>query len=152
MKNLINTGCLLLGLIGVQAALAGECGTPVTEAEAQAAEDMRYAAQTGDNFAAMQKLFGEDLVYVHSSTVIDNKASYIDSMRSGTVKYRVMRRSEVTVRTYDCLALITGKANFDVTVKGEDRTAELRFHSIWAKRAKGLEFISWQATRLPPKP
>ncbi len=152
MHKLINAGCLLLGLIGGQAAVAGECGAPVTEAEALAAEDLRYAAQTGDDFVAMQKLYGEDLVYVHSSTLIDNKASYIDSMHSGAVKYRVMRRSDVTVRTYDCLALISGKANFDVTVKGQDLAVELRFHSIWAKRAKGLEFISWQATRVPPKP
>jgi Domain of unknown function (DUF4440) len=152
MNKLINAGCLLLGLIGGSAAWAGECATPVTEVEAQSAEDLRYAAQTGDDFAAMHKLFGEDLVYAHSSTLLDNKASYIESMRSGAVKYRVMRRSDVTVRTYDCLALITGKANFEVTVKGQDITAELRFHSIWAKRANGLEFISWQATRVPPKP
>jgi Domain of unknown function (DUF4440) len=152
MNKIKSAGCLLIGLIAGQAAWAAECSAPVAEAEALAAEDMRYAAQTGEDFAAMQKLFGEDLVYVHSSTVIDNKASYIDSMRSGAVKYRVMRRSDVTVRTYDCVALITGKGNFDVTVKGQDISVELRFHSIWAKRAKGLEFISWQATRVPPKP
>jgi len=27
---------------------------------------------------------------------------------------------------------------------------EIRFHSIWAKRSQGLEFISWEATRTPP--
>jgi hypothetical protein len=132
-------------------AVAGECGGPASADEALAAEDARYAAQTGNDFAAMQRLFGADLVYTHSSAVVDTKASYIDSMQSGTVKYRVMRRSDVTVRTYGCIAIISGQGNFDVTVKGQDMAVELRFHSIWAKRDKGLEFISWQATRVPPK-
>ena len=147
---------LLLGLAvfgtGVaRTAMAEECGGPVSADEALASEDARYAAQTGDDFGAMQKLFANDLVYIHSSAVVDGKASYIDSMKSGTVKYRVMRRSDVTVRTYGCVAIISGLANFDVTVKGQDMAVEIRFHSIWAKRDNGLEFISWEATRTPPK-
>jgi hypothetical protein len=47
--------------------------------------------------------------------------------------------------------MITGLANFDVTNKGQDISVELRFHSIWAKRAAGLQFVSWEATRVPPK-
>ena len=131
--------------------MAGDCGGPVTEDEAVAAEDARYAAQTGDDFGSMQKLFGDDLVYIHSSAVVDTKASYIDTLKAGTVKYRVMRRSDVTVRTFGCVAIITGLANFDVTVKGQDLAVEIRFHSIWAKRDNGLEFISWEATRTPAK-
>jgi len=99
----------------------------------------------------MQKLFGEDLVYIHSSAVVDNKATYTDSMKSGTVKYRVMRRSDVTVRTYGCIAILSGLGNFDVTVKGQDLAVEIRFHSIWAKRDNGLQFVSWEATRTPAK-
>jgi hypothetical protein len=150
LKGLL-AGCGILAMMASGAVFAEECGGPVTADEAQAAEDARYAAQMGDDFAAMDKLFGRDLVYIHSSAVVDDKASYIDSMRSGNVKYRVMRRSDVTVRTYGCLALITGLANFDVTVKGQDLSVEIRFHSIWAKRDNGLEFISWEATRTPPK-
>ncbi|HVY07297.1 MAG TPA: nuclear transport factor 2 family protein [Burkholderiales bacterium] len=149
-------GWLLLGLAmlatgAARTAQAGDCGGPVTADEAQAAEDARYAAQMGDDYGALQKLIGNDLVYIHSSAVVDTKASYIDSLKSGTVKYRVMRRSDVTVRTYGCIAIISGLGNFDVTVKGQDLAVEIRFHSIWAKRDNGLEFISWEATRTPAK-
>ena len=144
-------GFAILSVTGAMPALAGDCGGPVTADEALAAEDARYAAQMGDDYGALQKLLGNDLVYVHSSAVVDTKASYIDSMKSGTVKYRVMRRSDVTVRTYGCVAIISGLGNFDVTVKGQDMAVEIRFHSIWAKRDNGLEFISWEATRTPVK-
>jgi len=144
-------GFAILGLAAVNSASAGDCGGPVTADEALASEDARYAAQTGDDFAAMQKLIGDDLVYIHSSAVVDSKTSYIDSMKSGAVKYRVMRRSDVTVRTYGCIAIISGLGNFDVTVKGQDLAVEIRFHSIWAKRDHGLQFVSWEATRTPVK-
>ncbi len=60
----------------------------VTVDDALAAEAARYAAQTANDFAAMERLFGDDLVYIHSSTAIDTKASFIESIRSGAVRYR----------------------------------------------------------------
>ena len=103
----------------------------------------------GDDFAAMDKLFSPALVYIHSSSVLDNKASYIESMRSGAVKYKVMRRSEVTVRNHGCIAIINGIGNYDVRVKENDINVVLRFTSIWQKTDAGLQFVSWQSTRMP---
>src|SRR5512147_1652840 len=144
-------GCAILGVTAAGPAMAEDCGGPVTADEALASEDARYAAQMSDDFGALQKLLGDDLVYIHSSAVVDSKASYLESMKSGAVKYRIMRRSDVTVRTYGCVAIISGLGNFDVTVKGQDIAVEIRFHSIWAKRDHGLQFISWEATRTPSK-
>jgi len=144
-------GLAILGVTAASPAMAEDCGGPISADEALASEDARYAAQTGDDFGALQKLLGDDLVYIHSSAVVDSKTSYIESMKSGAVKYRVMRRSDVTVRTYGCIAIISGLGNFDVTVKGQDVAVEIRFHSIWARRDHGLQFISWEATRTPAK-
>lgn len=124
---------------------------PITADEAVKAEDARYAAQMGNDFAAMERLIADDLVYIHSSSVVDNKKTYIESMRTGAVKYRVMRRSDVTARTFGCVATLTGLGNFDVTVNDKEMTVEIRFHAIWAKRDGKVQFISWQATRLPAK-
>ena len=100
----------------------------------------------------MQKLFGNDLTYNRSSAAVDDKAAYIEGMRSGRVKYRKMtRNNDVKTRTCGGLALITGTAVFEVTSARQDRTVPLRFHAIWAKRPSGLEFVSWQSTRIPPR-
>ena len=153
LKLLLRTlyGLAILAVISSGAAFAEDCSGSITADEALRGEDTRYAAQTGRDFAALQQLIGDDLVYIHSSAIVDNKASYIDTQRAGTVIYRTMRRSDVTVRTYGCLAMITGLANFDVTNKGQDISVELRFHSVWAKRAAGVQFVSWEATRVPPR-
>jgi hypothetical protein len=119
----------------------------ITEQEALVAEQARYAAQMGNDFAAMERMFGDDLVYMHSSTVVDTKTSFIESMRSGAVKYRNMTRGEVKVRTFGSVAIITGNGVFEVTARGQDLRLDLLFTVVWAKRDGRLQFVSWQATR-----
>ncbi|MEO8157592.1 MAG: nuclear transport factor 2 family protein [Betaproteobacteria bacterium] len=126
---------------------AQECSGTITVEEAMQAEDARFKAQMGGDGAAMKKLFGDDLVYIHSSTVVDTKQSFIESITSGNVKYRSMSRGESKVRTYGAVAIVTGSAKFEVTVKGENRTLDLLYHAVWAKRLAGTQFISWQATK-----
>ena len=123
----------------------------ITEAEALQAEQARYAAQMANDFAAMERLFGDDLVYIHSSTSVDTKASFIESMRSGAVRYRTMTRGDVKVRCYGSVAIITGQGSFEVTARGQELRLDLLFPAVWAKRANGVQFVSWQATRLPAK-
>jgi len=140
----------MLGLGFAGAAWAQECTGTVTADEAMKAETARYAAQTTNDFAAMEKLFGNDLTYNHSSAASDDKAKYIDAMKSGRTKYRKMTpNGDVRTRTYGCIAIITGTAVYEVTAGGQDRTVPLRFTAIWAKRPSGLEFVSWQSTGIP---
>ena len=140
-----------LAAMSSSTAFAEACSGTISAEEALRGEDARYAAQTGRDFAGLQQLIGDDLIYIHSSAIVDDKAAYIESQRAGTVIYRTMKRSDVTVRTYGCLAIITGQGNFDVTLKGQDISVEIRFHSVWAKRAEAVQFVSWEATRVPPK-
>src|ERR1700722_9698313 len=121
----------------------------ITAEEALKAEDARFAAQTGGDFAAMERMFGDDLVYVHSSGDLDDKTGFIEAQRSRAVVYRTMQRSETKVRVYGPVAIVTGRGKFDVTVKGEERTVNILFHSIWVKRGGAARFISWHAAAAP---
>ena len=100
----------------------------------------------------MARLFADDLVYVHSSGAVDGKDSYIQRQRSNALRYRAMRRSDVKVRVYGCVAIITGAGNFEVTVNGKESAVSLLFHSIWAKTDSGVQFVSWEFTPAPAKP
>ena len=142
----------MLGLVAAAATSAEDCSGAITADEAMKAETARHAAQTSNDFAAMEKLLGNDLTYNHSSAATDGKATYIEAMRSGRTKYRKMTpNSDVKTRTYGCLAIITGTAVYEVTSGGQDRSVPLRFTAIWAKRPSGLEFVSWQSTGIPPR-
>lgn len=143
----------IAALAAVGSASAEECSGAITADEALKAEHARYAAQTSDDYAAMQKLFGDDLSYTHSSAVTDNKASYIERMRSGVTKYRkITPDNDLKTRIYGCVAVITGTAMYEVTSSGGPvRTLPLSFTAVWAKRSSGIEFVSWQSTGIPPK-
>ncbi len=143
---------IILGPLAAGSVAAQNCAGTITAEEALQAESARYAAQTNNDYAAMERLFGNDLTYNHSSAATDDKASYINSMRSGGVKYKKMApNSDTKTRTFGCLAIITGTAVYDVTVGTQDRIIPLRYTTIWAKRASGPEFVSWQSTGIPPK-
>ena len=145
-------GYLILEVVASGTASAEECSGAITAEEALRAEDARYAAQIANDFVAMEQMFGQDLVYIRSlDGAVADKRAYIESMRSGTVKYRAMRRNDVRVRTYGCLATITGYFELEATVRGADLSEHVRFHSLWAKRGEGVQFVSWQSTRVPPK-
>jgi len=118
----------------------------ITVAEALQAEDARYDAQIENDLDALEQLIGKELVYIHSSSVQDSKASFIESLRSEKVIYHSMERSDTKVRTFGNVAIVTGKAVFEVTARGRDKTLNLLFHSVWAKRETGVQFVSWQAT------
>ena len=140
----------LITLVAAGIAMAQDCSGTITADETMKAELARYAAQTSNDFAAMEKLFGADLVYNHSSAASDDKTRYIDGMRSGRTKYRTMTpNADVKTRTFGCLGIITGTAVYEVTAGGQDRTVPLRFTAIWAKRPSGIEFVSWQSTGIP---
>jgi len=55
----------------------------------------------------------------------------------------------VTVRNFGCIAIINGIGNYEVLFKGNDLKVGLRFTSIWQKTNDGLQFVSWQSTRIP---
>ncbi len=65
-------------------ASAEECSGAITAEEALRAKGARYPAQIANDFAAMERMFGEDLVYIRSvDGASADKRAYIESMRSG---------------------------------------------------------------------
>lgn len=126
---------------------AQDCTGAITTEDAMKAEMARYAAQTSDDFAALGKMLGGDLAYNHSSGAMDDKQKYIENLRAGRPKFRkITLNSDVTTRTYGCVAIISGMTVYEVTAGGQDRKAPLRFTAVWVKRPSGLEFVSWQST------
>lgn len=114
-----------------------------------ALEDRRFAAQIGADEAALNELLAADLRYTHSNAVVDTKESYIASITSGTVVYRDARRTEVEVHLSDGAAIVTGRAELDITARGADRTIAARYTAVWAEVGGTWQFVAWQSTPYP---
>ncbi len=147
MRNsLAATGVALLLTMG--AAWAQPAATPAAKA-VEAAELARFKAQTTNDFTALGQLLGDDLVYTHSSAAVDDKTTYIESMRSGTVKYESIEPRDMKIRMYGTTAVITGAGRFRVNARGQALDNQLRFTDVWVLRDGRWQMVSWQSTRLP---
>ncbi len=144
------TTLLVLAAVLPGAALACEPGQVM--AEVLGADAERYKAMENRDLATLSRYLGDDLIYTHSSALVDSKDSYVESLRSGKVVYKQTRRSDLRVSPYGCTAVLTGRGDFSVTVDGKDIEVQLRFTNVWVKNPEGWQMVAWEATRIPPKP
>ena len=121
------------------------------EKEILALEDKRCAAMTGRDADALAALLHDELVYTHSSAAVDDKAKYIDAIRSGRTRYHSIKRAEQRVRGYGDTALVTGRAEIEVDVNGQHKSLRLRYLDAWTRTPQGWKFVAWQSTAIAPK-
>ena len=114
-----------------------------------ALEDRRYAAAVADDYAALDELLSDRLVYTHSNASVDTKASFIESLRSGRLKYRAIRRLEENITLYNDTAIISSHVNLDITAAGADRTINARATIVWVRDGDAWRFAAWQSTPVP---
>ena len=61
-------------------------------------ESRRYQAMIDSDVAALQELLADEMIYTHSSSVVDDKTSYVGGFRTGKWNYRKVERPEETNR------------------------------------------------------
>ncbi|HWM43870.1 MAG TPA: nuclear transport factor 2 family protein [Burkholderiales bacterium] len=121
----------------------------MSEQEILGLEDKRFAAMVARDFAVLDKLVHEELLYTHSSGVTDGKASWLESMKSGKVKYRSASCSERQVRFFGEVALIRGRAAIEVDIGGQPKALRLLFLNAWTLTPQGWKFAAWQSCPQP---
>lgn len=112
-------------------------------------QDQRLAAMTAGDYGKLASLIHDALIYTHTHSGVDDKASWLASMTSGKVNYKTAKTSERKVRIYGDSGLITGAAVMDVVVGGQPKTLRLRFLEVWTRTAQGWKFVAWQSTSMP---
>jgi ketosteroid isomerase-like protein len=81
-------------------------------------EDKRYAAMCSGDFAALEAMLHDELLYTHSSGLTDTKATWLTSLRSGKTKYKSAACSDRRVRLAGDTALVTGRAAIEAEING----------------------------------
>lgn len=140
--RVIVTAAVLLALAGV-----GLRAQPPTEQAVRLIEDRRIKAMIDDDFATLDAVLADDLTYTHSNGVVDTKASYVETLRSGKTKYQTIERLPSVVRLYGNTAIITGTAT--VGLRGQAAPFTLRYTLAYVMRDGQWRMVAWQSTRLP---
>jgi ketosteroid isomerase-like protein len=125
--------------------------TASVTAELLALEQERRRALVEEDYSHVADLFADDLVYVHTTGLVQGKAAYLDYARS-VVEYLDIERGELLIRFYgQHLAVMTGtqcntlrKRGGDQSIRGEGFATQ-----VWACGAQGWQITSFHGTRAP---
>lgn len=112
-------------------------------------EKQRFDAQVSRNYDVLEKVLANDLVYNHSNGNVDNKQSFIQSLRDGKFRYEQVDVSEQKVRLYGNTAIVNGFCTVKATSNGEPVVLKLRYTDAYVRSGKQWQLITWQSLRLP---
>ena len=118
-------------------------------AEIEAVEARRRQALVDKNFTQLADTLGEDLLYVHSSAVSEDKALYLKKLTEGHYSYSALKSLRRAHRVFGDIVVADGDLEIHVRVGGADKVVSSRYLQVWARRAGGWKMISWQSTPIP---
>jgi ketosteroid isomerase-like protein len=113
------------------------------------ADARRCTATIAKDAATLRELFGDDLLYVHSSATAEDKALYIERACTGFYDYQGITQLRRNFRIFGDMALVDGDARIQVVVKSGAKDFVTRYLQVWARRNGGWQMVSWQSTPLP---
>ncbi|HEV7517713.1 MAG TPA: nuclear transport factor 2 family protein, partial [Thermoanaerobaculia bacterium] len=107
----------------------------------------RFEIMVKGDAALLERLLAEDLTYVHSTGIVDTKASFLQSLTAGKLRYLALNPSEVAVRVLGtAAAVVTGRADIKVLANGKEISFPARFTSVYAKHHGRWRLAAWQST------
>lgn len=113
-------------------------------------EDARFAAMVSADAAAMAIWFADDLRYVHSTGLVEDRAQLIDSIASGRAKYVAVTPAErEVVRLAADAALVRGRGRFQVAANGVLLDLQIRYLAVYGQQDGRWRLRSWQSLRIP---
>ncbi|MGA0555539.1 nuclear transport factor 2 family protein [Larkinella sp. VNQ87] len=141
MKSFIFFCCLLTAPFAYAQSSADEKTVLAVEKE-------RFDAQVTKNYAVLEKVLGDDLMYNHSNGNQDGKQSYIQSLKDGKQSYEAIDIQEQKVHLYGNTAVISGICLVKATNNGQTINSKLRYTDVYVKKGKQWQMVAWQSLRL----
>ncbi|MFN3322365.1 MAG: nuclear transport factor 2 family protein [Bryobacteraceae bacterium] len=116
--------------------------------EIRKAEEAWVTAITKNDGAAMGRILSDDLVYAHSTGLVESKREYIAALSSGNQKYAAVTYEDTNIRTYGDTAVVNAKVRMTGTTKGQPFDNRLLMMHVWVKQQGQWRLVAHQTTRL----
>ncbi len=131
---------------------------PLSEARSIETEILRLDTARIDailksDLKALERLFSDDMVYIHSNGRIDTKKGYLTTLASGNLNYVTLRydgASRVALAGPDT-AIVTGKANIETKNRAGQATQRvLTTTTVYVRAGPDWRVASYQGTPIQP--
>ena len=140
-------GLIVAATLVMFAAGGAEAGD--TEESVLAAQDQRFALTAGGDLDELEAMLTDDMNYTHSHSGVDTKAQFLETLRSGQVRYVSIEPEERAVRVYGDAAVVQGVAHLLVKVPDRDIDVRLRFTELYVRQDGAWKLALWHSTKVP---
>ena len=152
MNRLLPLLLLLFTVLGVSVLAQPSSAGSKDENAVREVEDAIAAATDKNDFAALEKLWADDYIFVNPAGIIQTKADRIELFRSGRLKLESYSRDEETIRISGQTAIVIYRS----IVKGQrgnlDISSQRRVTTILQKRRGRWTVIGQQSTPIVTAP
>ncbi|MBC7925971.1 MAG: nuclear transport factor 2 family protein [Bryobacteraceae bacterium] len=121
-----------------------------SESDIRKAEETWAAAVKAGDRTGLAAMLSDDLIYTHSSGVVEDKGQYLDKLKTGSQKYTGIDYSGMKIRSWhgntgvvNTMARMTGATSgvpFDNTVF---------LQHVWVKQGSMWKLVAHQTTKKP---
>jgi hypothetical protein len=111
-----------------------------------AVDQWKQAVITKDR-VGLDRIFDDDLSYGHTTGEVLDKPQSIDRVLSSKNTYTSIDLSDISIRVYGRIALITAKLAFHITVDGKETVSSLSGIDVWIQRQGHWRLLARQLTR-----
>ena len=121
----------------------------VSEAAVREAELQRCRALVEGDFDTIAALIRDDVVHVHATGMIDDKAAYLDGLKN-RIRFEQADRRELKIRVFGDTAVATGLLDQGIVNRQTGKRTDATFTTtqVWVKGDSGWLQVSFHASRL----
>jgi len=110
------------------------------------ADARRRAAIISGDVEVLTALLSDRMIWTHSSGKVDDKASFLEGLASGSVKYIRLDVEDVTVLQQLDVFILHGTLLGLASRAGVEKSLRNRFLSVWQQHKDGFQMLAWQST------
>ncbi|MGP8246955.1 MAG: nuclear transport factor 2 family protein [Bryobacteraceae bacterium] len=119
------------------------------DADIRAAEKTWSKAILAKDTSTLEKLLADDLIYAHSTGIVDTKSTYLAKIAGGGLKYEAVDFESMTVKPYGDTAVMFAHMRIrGINQNGPFNDRLLMMH-VWRKSGKDWQLVAHQTTKVP---
>lgn len=112
-------------------------------------EQRRCEAMLAGDVLTLKDLLSEQVAYVHSTSVRDSRASYLQKISSGSLRYLQLSFTDLDIQIGEGVVLVAGCMAATVLKDRQEKAVRSTFLTVWVPESGDWRLRAHQGTPQP---
>lgn len=105
-------------------------------------------AQLSGDADALGRLWADDLVVTVPNMPVMDKNESLAFVRSGAMKFKIYKTSDIRIRVYGNAAVVTGQLERTLTANRGEFEDDWRFTKVYVRRSGRWQVVAWHGSHV----